>query len=244
MDKRRSYKPNLADPIRLVPEFAWDNREMAGRDERHILTYSALSIYACLVACSLWRHEPWADEAQAWLLARDGGLLKLWSSLLHYEGTPGLWHTLLWGLIQLGAPYRAAGVLSAVLGFLAAVIVMTRSPFPLVVRVLLPFTYFLCYQYVVVARSYSLLPLLLFVSILLYPRRERSILAFSSVLALLAGVSVHGFLLSASMWITSHLEFLRTWKQLEASTKKRILVADLVYVAILVLLVCSAWPAH
>ncbi len=217
---------------------------MADRGERHILTYSALLIYACIVACSLWRHEPWADEAQAWLLARDAGLGKLWSSLLQYEGTPGLWHTLLWALIRLGAPYRAAGVLSALLGFLAAVILLTRSPFPLVFRVLLPFTYFLCYQYVVVARSYSLVPVLLFVSVLLYPRREPSLHLFTAVLALLAAVSVHGFLLSGSIWIASQVGFLRNWKQSKAPTKRRMLVADLAYLAVLLPLAYSAWPAH
>ena len=59
-------------------------------------------LYALLSAFTAYRHEPWADEAQSWLLARDAGLIQLWTKLLHYEGTPGLWQTLLHVLIRIG----------------------------------------------------------------------------------------------------------------------------------------------
>ncbi len=216
---------------------------MAVRDQRQIATYAALFVYGCVVACSVWRHEPWADEAQAWLLARDGGLIKLWSTLLHYEGSPGLWHTVLWVLIKLGVPYRGEQIASALLGCSASWMLLTRSPFPIVVRLLLPFTYFLCYQYAVVARSYSLLPVLLFASVLLYHRSDQHLLTFTVILGLLAGVSVHGFLLSGSIWSVSQLGFLRKWQHLSGSTKKRVLMTDIGYLTVLILLAYSAWPA-
>lgn len=70
------------------------------------LIYAAASVYALLVALTVHRHEPWADEAQSWLLARDASLTDLWGRLLHYEGTPGLWQTLVHALIRLGLSYR------------------------------------------------------------------------------------------------------------------------------------------
>src|SRR5215471_10170615 len=70
-------------------------------------------LYTALVTTAAWRHEPWADEAQSWLLARDAGIAELWTRLLHYEGTPGLWQSLLHVATLLGTPYRALNLLSA-----------------------------------------------------------------------------------------------------------------------------------
>src|SRR5579863_7127761 len=79
-----------------------------------------LLLYAALVAVAIPRHEPWADEAQSWLLARDSSLAHLWGTLLHYEGTPGLWQTLIHALIGLGLRYSAYNFVSGVLALAAA----------------------------------------------------------------------------------------------------------------------------
>ena len=47
-----------------------------------------LPLYVCgvglpvVLAAAVAHHEPWADEAQSWLLARDAGLVDLWTRLL------------------------------------------------------------------------------------------------------------------------------------------------------------------
>src|SRR5438477_6802407 len=130
--------------------------------------YCTAALYVVVVTATAWHHEPWADEAQSWLLARDSNLIDLWTRLLHYEGSPGLWHTLLHVLIGIGFPYSGINVLSAALGFAAACLFLWHAPLPVPVRIFLPFTFFLCYQYAVVARSYVLLPLLLFACAIVY----------------------------------------------------------------------------
>src|SRR5579863_9461497 len=137
------------------------------------LLYIAAAAYGVLEVLTLRRHEPWADEAQSWLLSRDASLAELWGRLLHYEGTPGLWQTILHALIRLGLPYSAYGFVSATLGLGAIVLLLRYAPFPLFVRILLPFTYYLCYQYSIIARSYSLIAPLLFGIAALYPHAVR-----------------------------------------------------------------------
>src|SRR4051812_40575150 len=63
----------------------------------------ALAAWCALVAWVLPLHEPWFDEAQAWLIARDA---TLWEILgrMSYEGSPPLWHLLLAPLAKAGAP--------------------------------------------------------------------------------------------------------------------------------------------
>src|SRR5581483_1229912 len=71
---------------------------------------AVLSLWFAIVAFILPYHEKWADEAQAWLIARDLPLRTIWFHELRYEGSPGLWHTILW-IAQhwFHAPYGALG---------------------------------------------------------------------------------------------------------------------------------------
>ncbi len=101
----------------------------------HPVIYLALSAYALLVALTILRHEPWADEAQSWLLGRDASLPQLWGHLLHYEGTPGLWQTLVHALIRLGLPYSAYNFVSASLGLAAVYLLLRYAPLPLFIRI-------------------------------------------------------------------------------------------------------------
>src|ERR1039458_8335312 len=94
----------------------------AAKARMHPLVYFAVGAYALLVAFTIRQHEPWADEAQSWLLGRDASLAQLWGRLLHYEGTPGLWQTMVHALIRLGLPYSAYSLLSAGLGLAAVVL--------------------------------------------------------------------------------------------------------------------------
>ena len=48
------------------------------------------------------------------------------------------------------------------IAFASMVLLTIAAPFPLVLRLLLPFTYFFAFQYSVVARSYVLFPAILF----------------------------------------------------------------------------------
>ena len=52
----------------------------------------ALTAYGSLVFAAIAHHEPWSDEAQAWLMGRDTGFGDLLFRALRYEGSPGLWH--------------------------------------------------------------------------------------------------------------------------------------------------------
>ena len=167
---------------------------VAGGSRSHRLGLLFISLYALPVSVIAAFHEHWADEAQAWLLARDNSLGALWTHWLHYEGTPGLWHTLLWLLARLRLPYESLALVSTAAGMVSAYLIFRFSPFPVYVRVLLPFTYFFAYQYAVVARSYVLIPPLLFGMAALYTERAKFPWLFAGCLSALALVSVHGLI--------------------------------------------------
>jgi len=210
----------------------------------HPLVYLAVGVYAFLVALTLRHHEPWADEAQSWLLGRDATLAELWGRLLHYEGTPGLWQTMVHALIRIGLPYSAFSFVSASLGLIAVYLLLRYAPLPLFVRLLLPFTYYLCYQYAVIARSYALIAPILFGIAAIYTQATRRPALMTTLLGLLAGVSVHGFLISACIWVTLYGPLLSRSGRLQPSERVKLAIAGLTYWAVLIFFLVCAWPAQ
>jgi hypothetical protein len=157
----------------------------------------ALALYAVLVGLLARSHQPWLDEAQAWLIARDSGLREIFVRRLHYEGTPGLWHLLLWVLTRLHFSYAAMHAVVAAIGVATAWIILRYSPFPRVFRLGLPFVFGFVYQTAIIARSYSLVPLLAFtLCILLGAKKDRPIL-FSVIAGLLANCVLFSAVMSA-----------------------------------------------
>ena len=196
--------------------------------------FAGLAIYISVAAAAIAHHEPWADEAQSWLLARDVGIQELWTRLLHYEGTTGLWQTLLHLLIRAGLPYAGMNVVAGVLGAAAAGLILWRAPFPWSVRLALPFTYFLCYQYAVIARSYDLLPVLVFACAAWFEQAAERPLPFTSLLCLMAAVSVHGMILAVSIGVAA---------MAQCRERKRLLPWAGGFAAVVALLAAAAWPA-
>src|SRR4051812_33338704 len=80
----------------------------------------SLSLYAALVAFAIPYHEPFVDEAQSWQLARSLSLYDLFHTYLRYEGSPGLWHFLLWILIRLRVTYSTIHWICGAIGLVAA----------------------------------------------------------------------------------------------------------------------------
>lgn len=179
------------------------------REAARALWAPALVAWAVPVAYVAWKHEPWFDELQAWLLARDSGFWELQLHRLRYEGTPGLWHALLWVAARLGLPPQSMQWLGFAAALGGVALWLRRAPVPLAVRVLAPFGYYLAYQYAVVARSYCLLPVLAFAAARLWRRGTRGAWPLAGVLALLSLSSTLGVMMAGGLWAALVLEALR-----------------------------------
>lgn len=208
-----------------------------------LLPFCVSIVYALVVAAAVLHHEPWADEAQAWLLARDASLADLWLKLMHYEGSPGLWQTLLHGLVRIGLPYSAYNFVTALLGLAAACMLIRWAPLAVPVRLLLPFTYYFCYQYSVVARSYALLAPLLFATALIFRKALQKPFLFTALLSLIAGISVHGVVISVAIWLAAYAPIVPRWRGLTNLERRQMVTAGTIYAIVLIIFMLCAWPA-
>ncbi|HEU5341890.1 hypothetical protein [Edaphobacter sp.] len=147
--------------------------------------------FCILLAWCIPHHESWFDEAQAWLIARDSSLRDLLLHRLHYEGAPALWHLLLWIEARLLVSFLGMHYIAGALSAFGIYIWLRFNPLPRVLSLLVPFTFFLQYQYAVIARSYSLFPLFAFALFALYQNRKSSPITFCVIAGLLANCSLH-----------------------------------------------------
>lgn len=172
-----------------------------------IIETIVIIIYFFLVSFVAHYHEPWFDEAQAWLIARDSNLFDMIWNVLRYEGHTPLWYICLYIPSHLGISYEL-GLKSVNIIFitLAVVLIVKKSPFPMYIRLLLPFTYFLFYQYGVISRSYSLLTFILFLTAVYFNSRNEKPFRFMILLALLGSITVHGILIAFGIALAWFIE--------------------------------------
>lgn len=202
--------------------------------------WAALSLYAALVALAIPYHEPFVDEAQAWQLARTLSLHDLFVKYIRYEGSPGLWHFLLWILSRAHVSYSGLHWICGAIAVTATSLFVFRAPFPRYLKLTLPFTYFLLFHYAVVARNYVLAPLLLYAIALCWKKNP---ITLALLLGLLANATLHAAVMSGALAIIYGLAQIReekAWKPRLA----RLLPAAIILLAFYAFAIWTAFPPH
>ncbi|PKU90397.1 ABC superfamily ATP binding cassette transporter permease protein [Bifidobacterium thermophilum] len=178
---------------------------------KNLLHVGVLTAYIAVVITVMCFHEPWFDEAQSWLMARDCS----WHDLLlvrpHYEGHPPFWWLLLAIPARLGVPYewgiKSIQLMTAV--FFVWLLIF-RSGLPKVLRIILPFTYFVCFQDGVTSRPYALMHAAMLLAGLSWRERDDHPWRLIGSLVLLCLCSSYGVVLAGSItmvWVW------RVWRQ-------------------------------
>ena len=204
--------------------------------------FGVLGSWIFIVGFTLRYHEKWADEAEAWLIARDLDLKTIWFHELRYEGSPGLWHTILWIAQHVfHARYDAIGSIGMAGATAGVALLIFKAPFPRYVRWPLAFTYFLVYQYAVIARPYTLLPLLAFAAAMLFKDIQHPG-RMTVVLVLLANLSLHGTILAGCFGLAYLVDAIKAWPTLDARVRRKWWICAAVMAAVFVFVVVVVKP--
>ena len=198
-------------------------------------------LYAVIISFAIPYHEPWADEAQAWQLARSLSIHDLFYTYLHYEGTPGLWHLFLWILIRLHISYTAMHWICGFIALTAVSLLVFIAPFPRYLKLLFPFTYFLLFQYAVVARSYVLVPLMLFLIASLWKRNP---ILIALLLGLLANLALHAAVISGGLAMVYVIEQGHNGNLKNGHRRRAFLIAACLLLCFYIFALWTAWPPH
>jgi len=215
---------------------------MTQNNKFRLLDTAVFIAYVASVLVLVKHHEPWSDEAQSWIVARDLPFWKMIFGEMHYEVSPGLWQSILWIAQHVfHLPYAAMNWISAAFAIAGAGLLIFLAPFPRVVRYLMASSYTILYQYAIIARPYPLLLLCGAAAAIFY--RKRRTLPLSICLALLCGISVHGIILAAALGAGALWQEAHYWNQLDRDRKSRDLVALAIVVVAAITAVAIARPA-
>jgi hypothetical protein len=216
-------------------------RKSAGFDRFDV---AILALYTGILAWAIPHHRLWADEAQAWLIARDSSLHDLLFRRLHYEGAPALWHIFLWIVTRLHLPYASINWFSGAFAATGIFLLLRYSPFPRLFRWLLPFTFFLQYQYAVIARPYALFPMLLFAMCIVFTLDQPRPILFAILTGLMANISLHGAIIAGCFWLLYMKDTLRLRGRFPSLVPTRSIVsATAVFLLMSVCSIGVAFPA-
>ena len=182
------FKNTIARYFNHIENFLTRNKKIV-----IIITFG---LYVLITVFLQFYHSIDGDETQAWLIARDSGSLWKMYSLMGYEGSPGLWHTLLFPFAKSGVPFQVIYFLNHLFAITAIFLWLRFAPFPLFIRILFPFIHIFFTEYSINARSYALSICLLFTALTLYKNSYNKWLLWSFAFFLFANTNIPSALLT------------------------------------------------
>ena len=191
--------------------------------------WAVLCTYILALALVSFFHEPWFDEAQSWLIARDMPIKDIMFYMPHYEGHPPLWHMYLAIFAKSKMPYELGlSIATILINAIAMGLLIFKAPFKKIIRYTIPFTYFFFYAYGVVGRCYSLTMLGFVVLAISYASRNTRPFTYVLSMMLICASSAYGIVLCAGIAIV--------WVgQILHETKLKAIIKDRRFYALLVL---------
>lgn len=117
--------------------------------------YAIFLLYLVLSGYALLHHELWSDELHSWNIAKGSGAFTELIAHTRYEGHPPGWYILLWLLSKISHRLILLQLAQWLIAVSVAFIVLFRSPFPLIIKLLIPFGYYFLFEYGILSRNYA-----------------------------------------------------------------------------------------
>ena len=172
---------------------------------KSILYVLLLLLYVAVGIIIGLKHEPWVDEAQAWLIARDNSIFEI-PAAVRYEGTFALWHYILKLFIILGLDYNYLFVVPLLFSSIGVVLLLFYIDLSDVFKLLFLFSYYILYWNLVTARSYCLVFPLMMLFVMFYKERKTKPIRYFTVLFFLYLTSPFGVIMAGSFMLAELYE--------------------------------------
>lgn len=166
--------------------------------------------YLCLFVYFSLQHCRWFDEGQAWLIARENTPLNLLSAI-KYECHPFLWFLVLM-LPAHVLPFSCFTLVTTAFVAVTFYYILFKSPFHFTIRLLLPATYYIFYQYGIIARSYVLFVTLALLAAATFRNRFKTSGFFVTLLLMLT-LELRSFLMAGGLLTAFAVEVLLRWRE-------------------------------
>ena len=184
-----------------------DNRTEIGNK----IELMTLGLFIILSIIMFFFHELWYDEIQAYMLAKDASFHELFFVATHYEGHPPLFSFLLAIFAKTNVPMDIGlRIVSFVFSLIGSYLVIFKAPFKRWIRCLIPFTFFIFYQYTVICRPYSMMFAAFMLAACFYKTRNQKPIRYILSLFLLCWCSSYGMLFAGCFCIVWTVEIFKS----------------------------------
>lgn len=187
-------------------------------------------------------HENWRDEAQSFMIAKNLSFIDIFKQL-KYEGHPFVFYYVVRIFTLLGFGYRIVNIISWIVMCIVAYIILTKSPFSKLNKILILLTVPFIYQYVAFGRSYCLITLFTILLAYLYNKKEKHPYIYACLVALLMNTHIIMLGFCLMLVITFYIyDLIFKRKELDKKQMRRYLISltiILVSTILIVLQFCS-----
>lgn len=175
-------------------------------------------VFFGILILSVFHHEMWRDETQAWLIARDSHSPLDLLRNLRYEGHPPLWHILLFITSRFTGNPFSMQLMHSMIATSIVYLVAKYSPFSKLQKVIYSFGYFSLFEYGVIARNYSLGLLGVIIFCTLATKKKRNYYLLGLTILFTTQTSPMGIIISVPMITFIAYDFIesrdRNWRDL------------------------------
>ena len=183
--------------------------EFENRKDKKAEIITLFVFAAALVIISTF-HEPWFDEAQSWMIARDASYADMFFTLPHYEGHPPLWWLILSVPAKAGVPYEIGlKTVGIVISIASAALLLFKTKLPRLARICIPFTYFFFYQYGVIVRPYCLMLFAFILLSVVFEDKDEHPWKMVLCLMLICCTSAYGIVIAGGVSVAWCLDILK-----------------------------------
>jgi hypothetical protein len=163
--------------------------------------FGTLAAYLIIGFIGVLHHEMWRDELQTWLVGASSKGFGEFLNNMKGESNPLLWYSINFILSR----FTDSPVIAQVFHFLISAgsvyLILKYAPFTRLQKVLLSFSYFVLFEYSLIARGYALTVFFIFLFCAFYQIKSKNrYLILGAILFFLANTTgVHGVILTLSL---------------------------------------------
>ena len=149
---------------------------------------------------------------------------------MQYEGSPALWHIIIMPFAKLGFPYITINLVHFLIIYLAAAVFVYKSPFSKTTKILFIFSYFMAWEYSIIARNYAISVLLLFIIAAFYQDRLNKPFLYAALIFLLLNTNIHSFFIAIPLVLIFLFEIFNNEK---AGIKRLVIICTVLFGSLL-----------
>lgn len=166
-------------------------------------------VFFCItVAIVSYFHEPRFDEFEAWGISKES-IKNILFFIPHFECHMPLWFLILKCFSSTNINPEIGLKIPNLLFMMGAIyLLIFKSPFPRIVKLTLPFTFYIFCMYSIINRPYSIFCFALFLIASIYRERNNKPFQFISAITLLCLSSMHGLVIGAGIMLVWLIEYI------------------------------------